>query len=193
MFCSNNNKTKGYKLDRISFKSIQNVGGSYNVLGHENANLRVVLQLNEEETKDFSKYKDVFDKFPDKTGKGFLRFDENVAINGGRMDIDNFFINGKLLEPKIENSNLLVKIYDLLDKIREKAIIDRDLNQHIMLPITQGYFDSLECLNNYSPDKKVINSEGFYKSLRRIHDSTHVEACSAMLMQYFKTNFKNLR
>lgn len=180
-------------MDKISFKSIQNVGGCYNIISHNNSNLRIVLQLNDDGNNDFSKYKDVFEKFPDKEGKGFLRFDENIGIKNEDIAIDNFFINGKLLEPKKENSNILIKVYELLDKIREFSIIDRDLDQHVMLPITQGYFDGLECLNNFNPDKKVINNESFCKNLRRFHDSVHVEACSSMLMQFFKSNFSQLK
>lgn len=180
-------------MDKICFGGIQNVGGHYNVIGHENASLRVVMQLNDEETKDLSMCKDIFEKFPDKENKGFLRFNENIALNDDKITIDNFFINGKLLELKEENSSLFVKLFALLDKAREGAIIDWNVNQHVMLPITPDYFDSLECLNNYNPEKKVMDSEGFYRNLKRIHDSTHVESCSSMLMKYFKTNFKNLK
>lgn len=180
-------------MDKISFKGIQNVGGCYNVIGHENGSLKVVMQLNDEETKDLSMCKDIFDKFPDNTGKGFLRFDENIAVTDEKIGIDNFFVNGKLLEPKEENSGLFVKLFALLDKVREGAIIDWNVDQHIMLPIKPSYLDSLECLENYNPDKQVICNESFLKKIKTFHDSTHVEACSSMLMQYFKTNFKNLK
>lgn len=177
-------------MDKISFKGIQNAGVYHSADPDNSTHMRLIFQLNDEDAKDFSMSRDIFEKFPDRDSRRFLRIDENISMKSGEIVIDNFFINGKLLEAKEENSNLFVKLYALINKIWENSIIDRDLNQHVKLPITPGYFDSLECLSNYNHEKQVISNEVYYKRLKNYHDPVHVEAISAMLMQYLKANIK---
>lgn len=162
----------------VSFTGIKNVGGYFTAKNQTKRQLRIVMQLTDDETKDLSMMSDVFEKFPDPHKKGFLILDNEISEERDISFIEGFKINGKNLDIKKENFYTVNKLWGLLNKIQENAIIDRDLGQKVMLPLETEYLESAECLNNYNQFGRIINAGAFFKHLFNSHRSERIEACA---------------
>lgn len=166
------------KVASVSFKGIKNVGGQFEHKDSGKKNLRIAIQLTDDETKDLTFYHDIFERFPDPRKKGFLILDNELAEEKGISYIENFKINGKILNVTKENFIILRKLWTLLNDIQGKAIIDRDLKKRVMLPIEKSYLESEDYFKNYDILGKVLDTEIFVRKMYNNHKFERVEACA---------------
>lgn len=114
-------------MDKVSFGSIQNTGARVMAQTKNQEWFKMAIQLTDEGGKDLSKYKDIFDKFPDPKNNGFLSIDcftrsfapaPDLKINGKSLDIEN--------DPKLIVFDKLTKLFKTVENTQSPFKLDSD-------------------------------------------------------------------
>lgn len=173
----------------VSFTGIQNVGawGVSLVRNTTPETQRFVCQLTDTGTKDLSKFKDVFEKFPDPLNKGFLRFD---LLKPAGTDETFFTLNNKPLVTEDETLSVFQKLSKLFSKIA---------NSEEKMLVQDEYLKSNESLENLT--KGIVEGDDISMALilqdfpvedchefraAQKYANNHVQEIDNSIMQYLK-------
>lgn len=175
----------------VSFKGIQNVGCA-TFTTPTVVRLRIITQLTDEGSKDLSAFKQIFQRFPDSSNKGFLRIDCDINFEDGKLS-EGFRLNKAPLDINDENLSIFTKIVGLLKKIHDKSSLSETFAKS-SFPVNEEYVKSSDCVHNLGFDKTPILPDEVSGKIESMHNVGTVEACTRgmldriqeIMTEYFK-------
>lgn len=176
-------------MDKVSFKAIQNTGSALIKTDLNKGIVRLVTQLTDEETPDGSQFRDVFERFPDHMGKGYLKIDACFSKPEGIVFVEDIRINEKRVELSNETALLLKKIMKLLNKIQIRALLDIILGMREMTTIQREYIYGDDCLKNFKIDESSLLPIELEAKLIEAHDLSSIQSGANFLEKTIGARF----
>ncbi len=158
----------------ISFKGIQNIGIGEFVLPNYK-NYRMIAQLTDNVTKDYSEFKDILKKYPNPLNKTFLKFDiYQMNDNSGNLRL-NFAVNDQTISVNDNSLHLFQKIAKLTNNIWQNLSLVNLNKVNDIYPTEKKYLKSLDCKKNFSMGESSCSESEIIENIKSIHDKNNVK------------------
>lgn len=180
------------KVSPISFKGKTNIG-AIDITEHALSFAKIITRLTDETTPDLTRFKDVFEKYPDPLRKNYLRVLSEYVETDYAPLIGQFSINGLPFSISYENFPIVAKVLALLTDIRDLAHNDAIPGKAPRLIIEDSYLKSNDCSVNLKIKEMGLTG---YEADRMIHDAhtpSTIEIVADTISKFILSDFAQKR